>query len=39
MSSSGMVQFVFDGAGDGGRVEGAGHGAMVSLIVTGRVKL
>jgi hypothetical protein len=39
VSSSGMVQFVFDGAGDGGIEDGVGLGASVSLIVTGRMKL
>lgn len=37
--SSGMVQFVFDGAGEGGIDEGVGLGARISLIVTGRMKL
>lgn len=39
VSSSGIVQFVFEGAGDGGIVDGVGLGASVSLIVTGRMKL
>ena len=39
VSSSGIVQFVFDGAGEGGIDDGAGLGAFVSLIVTGRIKL
>ena len=39
VSSSGIVQFVFDGAGEGGNEDGVGLGAIVSLIVTGRMKL
>ena len=39
VSSSGIVQFAFDGAGEEGIDDGAGLGASVSLIVTGRMKL
>ena len=39
VSSSGIVQFVLEGAGDGGIDDGVGLGASVSLIVTGRIKL
>lgn len=39
VSSSGMVQLVLEGAGDGGIVDGVGLGGVVSLMVTGKMKL